>query len=460
MPAAVSTRRRRHLADSRFSNALLMDLYELTMAQVAWRRGMNAPATFSLFFRGYPQNRSYYAVAGIETALEYLESLAFTPEDLIYLGSTSLFDPEFLEALAALRFTGTVRAMSEGTLAFSNEPVLEVTAPLIEAQIVETFLLNAVSFQTTILTKAARMRLAAGERSLIDFGARRAHGRDAADLVARCSAIAGFTGTSNLRAAARFGLSPVGTMAHSFVLSFDNELEAFRAYAAEFPTSTTLLVDTFDTREGVQNAITVAHEMEERGQRLRAIRLDSGDLAALASEARSALDSAGLLHVQIVASGGLDEYSISRLIADGAPIDGFGVGTRLAVSADAPQSESVYKLVSYAGRPAGKLSPGKETLPGPKQVYQTTRSGRFAEDIIATANETPPADATPLLHIVMENGIRIGEAIRLESSRVLLESQLAMLPPECALLCDPTIFPVTISDRLSALQREIADDHA
>ena len=437
-----------------------MDLYELTMAQVAWRRGMNASATFSLFFRGYTHNRSYYAVAGIETVLGYLESLAFTTEDLFYLRSTSLFNPAFLDMLAALRFTGSMRAMSDGTLAFSNEPVIEITAPLIEAQIVETFLLNAVSFQTTILTKAARMRLAADGKFLVDFGARRAHGQDAADLAARCSAIAGFAGTSNLRAAARFGIPPVGTMAHSFVLSFETELEAFRAYAAEFPTATTLLVDTFDTGEGVRNAITVAQEMESRGERLRAVRLDSGDFSVLAGGTRAALNSAGLKYVQIVASGGLDEYSISRLVAEGAPIDGFGVGTRLVVSADAPQSESVYKLVSYAGRPAGKLSAGKETLPGPKQVYRRTRSGRFAEDIIATAGETPPADTTPLLHAVMENGVRTGEPESLTAARTRLESQLTMLPPESAAISDPSLYKVTISDRLTALRREFADGHA
>lgn len=430
------------------------------MSQVTWRSGMNETATFSLFFRGYGHNRSYYAVAGIETALEHLESLAFTSSDLSYLQSTSLFDSAFIDALAAMRFTGSVRAMSEGVLAFSNEPVMEITAPLIEAQIVETFLLNAVSFQTTILTKAARIRLAATGRFLIDFGARRAHGPDAADLAARCSAIAGFAGTSNLRAAARFGISPAGTMAHSYVLSFGSELEAFRAYASEFPATTTLLVDTYDTRRGVQNAITVAREMEGRGERLRAVRLDSGDIAPLAREARAALDTAGLGYVQIVASGGLDEYSISRLVAEDAPIDGFGVGTRLAVSADAPQSESVYKLVSYAGRPAGKLSSGKESLPGPKQVYRRTESGRFAGDIIATADESPPADAVPLLHTVIENGKRLAEAEPLDATRSRLESQLAMLPAENAEFTGPSLYPVSISDRLIALQREVASEHA
>jgi nicotinate phosphoribosyltransferase len=430
------------------------------MAQVAWRRGMTESATFSLFFRGYPQNRSYYAVAGLETALEYLQSLAFTPEDLSYLESTSLFDSSFLSTLAEFRFKGSVRAMPEGTVAFSNEPVIEVTAPLVEAQIAETFLLNAVSFQTTILTKATRVRTAANGKLLFEFGARRAHGLDAADLAARCAFIAGFSGTSNLSAAASFGIPPLGTMAHSYVLAFADELEAFRAYAAEFPRSTTLLVDTFDTRNGVANAIRVAHEMENRGERLHAIRLDSGDLVALSREARSMLDSAGLEYVQVYASGALDEYSISQMLAEGAPIDGFGVGTRLVVSADAPQSESVYKLVSYAGRATGKLSSGKESLPGPKQVYRRVSLSQFTEDVIATADEDAPGNGQPLLQTVMEHGERTASAESLDVVRNRLDSQLAALPPAVRRVNEPAQYEVLISESLKALQRTVTDGHS
>lgn len=430
------------------------------MAQVAWHRGDNATATFSLFFRGYSHNRSYYATAGIESALDYLESFAFTDEDLSYLRTISLFDPEFVDALGRLRFTGSVRAMREGMLAFSNEPVLEVTAPLIEAQIVETFLLNALSFQTTILTKAARMQLAAGEKSLVDFGARRAHGPDAADTAARCAAIAGFAGTSNVRAAARFGIPLAGTMAHSFVQSFDTELEAFRAYAAEFPATTTLLVDTFNTTAGVQNAITVAHEMERRGDQLKAVRLDSGDLGALARETRTALDSAHLPYVKIIASGGLDEYSISHLLNDGAPIDSFGVGTRFIVSSDAPQSESAYKLVTYGNRSTLKLSPGKKTLPGPKQVYRSMQSGEMAGDVIATANEPAPAGGIPLIENVMENGSRTIEREPLADTRKRLKMQLGALPAAISTITNPATYPVTVSRRLTELQSSIVNQQS
>lgn len=424
------------------------------MAQVAWRYGMDGSATFSLFFRGYSRDRAYYAVAGIETALTHLESLRFTGEDLHYLRSTSLFDAAFIDHLGDFRFTGSVRAMSEGTLAFADEPVMEVTAPLIEVQIVETALLNAVTFQTTALTKAVRIKQAAGDRHVVEFGARRAHSPDAADMAARCSAIAGFAGTSNLKAAASFDIPAAGTMAHSFVQSFDDELSAFRAYAAEFPSATTLLVDTYDTLQGVNNAITVAHELEARGERLSAIRLDSGDLLSLSKQARKLLDSAGLDYVQIIATGGLDEHSIAQLVAEDAPIDSFGVGTRFVVSADAPYADSVYKLVSYAGRHSRKLSPGKETLPGPKQVFRKSRDGMFTGDTIGTSDESPPPDSEPLLDIVMENGARTGPSGTIATAHNRLREQLELLPPEQAKLKSPEHRPVALTPALSSLQNQ------
>ncbi len=426
------------------------------MAQAYWRNGMNSSATFSLSFRGYPKNRAYYAVAGIESALSHLEFMQFTEQDIAFLRSTSELDPQFIDALSVLRFTGTARAMNEGMLAFADEPVVEVTAPLIEAQIVETALLNSITFQTSALTKAVRIKHAAGDRPVSEFGARRAQGRDAADYAARCSAIAGFAGTSNLGAAARFGISTTGTMAHSFVQSFEDELSAFRAYVTEFPEASTLLVDTYDTLQGVHKAITVAKEMERRSELLRAVRLDSGDLLSLSVQVRRMLDDAALGYVQIVATGGLDEYSISQLVSDGAPIDGFGVGTRFVVSADAPFADSVYKLVSYAGRHAGKLSPGKTTLPGPKQVYRTARGGKFAGDVIATAGEIPPTGSEPLLKVVMENGVREAPQDTIESARTRLASQLEWLPPETTSLTNPTAYPVTLSAELRSLQAQHA----
>lgn len=430
------------------------------MAQVAWRKGMNDSATFSLFFRGYSKDRAYYAVAGIESALSHLESLHFTDHDLDYLRSTSLFDSAFVDQLAGFRFTGSVRAMREGTLAFADEPVLEVTAPLIEAQIVETALLNAVTFQTIALTKAVRIMQAAGDRPVVEFGARRAQGTDAAEMAARSSAIAGFTGTSNLKAAAMFGIPTAGTMAHSFIQSFGNELEAFRAYAIEFPSDTTLLVDTYDTLNGVGNAITVGGEMEASGERLGAVRLDSGDLLLLSTETRKMLDEAGLDYVRINATGGLDEHSISELVSRNAPIDGFGVGTRFVVSADAPYANSVYKLVSYSGRNSAKLSTGKASLPGAKQVFRSSTNGAFSGDAIGTAGETSQPGAAPLLDVVMESGVRTGPAGDIERAGSRLLEQLRMLPSGPKKLKNPEQYPVSLTPALRSLQEQFASENA
>lgn len=425
------------------------------MAQVYWRTGTTDTTTFSLFFRGYPADRGFYAVAGIESTLDYLESFQFTEHDLDYLRSTGIFDPEFVDALGKLRFSGTVRGMKEGTVAFADEPVLEVDAPLVEAQLVETALLNALTFQTTVLTKAVRVKQAAGDRPVVDFGARRAQGPDAADLAARAAVIGGFSGTSNMRAAARFGLTPVGTMAHSFIQAQEDELAAFRAYASEFPETTTLLVDTYDTIDGMRNAIAVGKEMEQQGERLRAVRLDSGDLLELSKRARVMLDEAGLDYVQITASGGLDEYEIARLVDAGAQIDSFGVGTRFVVSADAPYADSAYKLVAYAGRSSQKLSPGKKTLPGPKQVYRSVTREQMSGDVIATADEKPPGGTEALLSVLMEDGRRTGKPESVEMARKRLDSQLQSLPQGTRRLTSPARYPVRVSEQLQELQRKL-----
>jgi nicotinate phosphoribosyltransferase len=423
------------------------------MAQAFWRQGMREPATFSLFFRGYPHERSHYAFAGLESALEFLEGFRFSGNDIQYLKSTGIFDPEFLEFLSDVRFTGSVRAMPEGSLAFADEPVVEVTAQIIEAQIVETFLLNQVAVQTTLLTKAARITQAAEGRQVFDFSARRTHGGEAADLAARCAAIGGFAGTSNVRAAARYGLTPVGTMAHSFVQAFGEEMQAFRAYAEEFPDSTTLLVDTFDAIAGVRNAITVAKELETSGHRLRGVRIDSGDIAALAKQARAALDQAGLGYVKITATGDLDEHRIAELIAAGAPVDSFGIGTRFGVSEDAPVSSAVYKLARYGGSLTAKLSPGKSTFPGPKQVYRFSIGGWLTGDIIAAADEAPPEDGAPLLETVMEHGERTAPAESWQQARDRLSAQLGTLPQRNRRLAGQVGYPVSVSDRLLELRR-------
>ena len=438
--------------------ALFTDLYELTMAQAFWQSGRTGPATFSLFVRTYPENRAYFVFAGLQECLDYLEGLRFERQDVEYLRSLALFDEGFLDFLGELRFTGSVRAMPEATVFFANEPVIEVTAPIIEGQIVETYLLNQVNVQTLLATKASRLVHAARGRTLVDFGARRTHGLDAADKLARVSYMAGFAGTSNCAAGQRYGIPTFGTMAHSFVTSFVDEIESFRAYAASFPDSTTLLVDSYDTVEGTKRAIEVGQEMKRQGHRLRALRLDSGDLAELSKRTRALLDEAGLDDVELFASGGLDEHDVDALLEAGAPIDGFGVGTKLGVSADAPWTDCAYKLVEFEGRPVLKLSPEKVSLPGPKQCFRRRdRSGAFDGDVIACAHETGPSDAEPMLHAVMDGGRRLGPDPTLQELRARFVEEFAALPDRHKALVNPALYDVAISGELQRLQDTLAN---
>ena len=437
------------------SGALFADLYQLTMAQAYWRSGHTADAVFSLFFRTLPPDRGYLVFAGLEDVLEHLSALRAGPDELSYLKSLGLFDESFLSYLSDLRFTGGVRAMPEGSIFFAEEPVVEVTAPVIEAQIVETMLLNQVHYQTLLATKAARVVQAARGRSVVDFGARRTHGTEAADAFARVSYMAGFAGTSNLRAGERYGIPVFGTMAHSFINTFEREADAFRAYAASFPDSSTFLVDTYDTFAGVESAIEVAHEMESRGRRLRAVRLDSGDLAALSLRARAMLDEAGLNNVQLFASGGLDEFQVRGLLEADAPIDGFGVGTRVGVSADAPAADAVYKLVEYDGTPVTKLSEGKATLPGPKQVYRFTGAdGWYTRDVITTPHHTEPG-GFPLLVEAMREGERVGPVRSLEELRRSFAREIERLPADHRSLRSPDPYPVENSAELEELRAAV-----
>ena len=413
-----------------FSDALFTDLYQLTMAQSYYQSGQRGRATFSLFFRNFPQNRAYYVFCGLESAVEYLESLAFSNEDIDALNGLGIFDGDFLSWLRELRFSGDVRAMREGEVFFENEPVMEVSGPIIECQLAETFILNRVNLESMLATKAARVVDAAAERSVVDFAARRTHGLDAGMRQARSSYIAGFSGTSNVAATAEFGIPAVGTMSHSYISSFGSEREAFAAYARSFPDSTTLLVDTYDTLAGVENAIATAKEMESRGHRLRAVRLDSGDLESLARRSRAMLDDVSLGYVQILASGGLDEYSIAELGPAEAPIDGFGVGTRVGASADAPYTDFVYKLVEYDGKPIMKFSEDKVYLPGPKQVSRHIGfDGTMRLDMIHGAHEHAPSrGGEPLLLPVMENGKRTRALPSLDEIRTFHSRRAAMLP--------------------------------
>jgi len=400
--------------------ALLTDLYQLTMLQAYRREGLGDEAVFDLFVRRLPERRDYLLACGLDDVLRYLERFRFTPAALAYLDSLDRFSGEFLDFLADLRFEGDVHAVPEGTPVYANEPIIEVVAPLAQAQLVETFLLNQVSFQTMVASKAARVVAAAEGRTVVEFGLRRLHGTDAGMKAARASFIAGVGATSNVLAGMVYGIPVTGTMAHSYVETHDSEIDAFRAFAAVYPDST-LLVDTYDTIEGVRNVIRLARE-PETDFRVRAVRLDSGDLAALAAAARELLDDAGLDHVEIFASGSLDEYRIAELVRGGAPIDGFGVGTRMGVSADHPSLDTAYKLVQYAGRSRMKLSTDKSNLPGRKQVYRND-----THDVIALHDE--PAPGRPLLEKVMAGGKRLPAGTRtLQQIAEHARREIAALP--------------------------------
>ena len=435
-------------------SALFTDLYELTMAQSYFRERMSAPATFSLFTRNLPANRGYLVTAGLESVLQYLEMLRFSGDDIDYLRSTAIFADDFLEYLKEFRFTGEVWAMPEGRLQFADEPVLEVTAPIAEAQLVETFIINQMNLQTIVATKAARCVWAARSRAVVDFSLRRTHGRDAGMKVARCSYIAGCVSTSNVLAGKVYGIPIAGTMAHSYVSSFPEEIDSFRAYARSFPDGTTLLIDTYDTVAGARNATVVATEMEIRGHRLRSVRLDSGDLLTLSREVRQVLNGAGLDYVDIFASGGLDEYQVLELLDAGAPINGFGVGTRMGVSDDAPWLDLAYKLVKYDGRPVLKLSTGKVSLVDEKQVYRLSDArGMILGDVIALRAEAPPPEGEALLTRVMEGGRITAPLPSLEEVRSRFREEFDRLPERYKALRETPDYPVDLSSRLDALQK-------
>jgi nicotinate phosphoribosyltransferase len=429
------------------ARALWTDLYELNMAASYLRRGMSDRATFSLYVRSLPPERGFLVAAGLDPALEFLESFQFTDEDLDYLRGALGFDATAIDAFRGLRFEGDVWAVPEGTIVLADEPILEVTAPIGVAQLVETPLLNQITMHTTFASKAARYRLAADGRDLVDFAFRRTHGIEAAMAVARTTAMVGFVATSNVEAARRFGLIAAGTMAHSYVESFPSEADAFRAFAEDFPGRTTFLVDTYDTLNGVRTVIDVIRELglgEDLG-----VRLDSGDLDTLARRTRAILDEADLSQVRIFASGGLDELRVDQLVRAGAPIDAFGVGTQMGVSADAPSLESVYKLVRYGERPVLKLSAEKATLPAEKQVYR----GR-GEDVLGLRDEPAPKNSTALLAPVMRDGRRIREPGGFENARDAFERGLEWLPAPARRLIEPEAPVATVSLAL----RKVADE--
>lgn len=450
---------------SQNSLALFTDLYELTMAASYFQHHMFAPATFSLFVRKLPPDRGFLVAAGLEEIVHFLETFAFSADDLAFLQQTGRFQSDFLDYLTHLRFTGDVYALPEGRSFLAHEPLLEITAPIIEAQVVETFVLNAMHLQTLIASKAARCFSAAQGRMLVDFALRRTHGIDAGLRVARASYLAGFAGTSNVLAGKLYGVPFYGTMAHSFIQSFDDEEEAFRAYAETFPDETALLIDTYDTITGAQHAARVGQALQQRGARLRGVRLDSGDLLTLSQQTRKILDAAGLADTRIYASGGLNEHEVARLVAAGAPIDVFGVGTDMGVSSDAPALDMAYKLVEYAGRPRLKLSSKKVSLLGKKQVFRTMDAdGQYARDFlglreesldgVARAAEVSVGRVTPLLEKVMENGRLLHPLPSLDESRELFLTDFARLPEVYKALHTPAQYPVSLTTTLARFQDE------
>jgi len=431
---------------------LFTDLYELTMAASYFAHGVFDTATFSLYIRDVYETRNYFVAAGLEQVLDELTAFKFSDQDISYLQSTGRFSKHFLDYLRQLRFTGEIHAMPEGTVFVANEPVMEVTAPIIEAQLIETFVLNTIGFQTMIASKAARCFHAADGRPLIDFSLRRTQGQDAGIKVARSTFIAGFTATSNVLAGKIYGIPISGTMAHSYVSAFDSEHDAFFAYADTFPDHSIFLIDTYDSIEGARHAAVVAKEMQKKGHKLIGVRLDSGDMVNLSQEVRKIFDAAGLSDVKIFASSGFDEFKIAKVISEGAAIDAFGVGTKVGVSADAPFVDVVYKMVRFKDRNVRKLSPGKVTLAGEKQVFRKSdQNGRYLEDIIGQRDEVID-EGKPLLEKVMESGQLLRPHPQLQLLQERFKENFAALDDEYKSIQDHKAYPVNLSTRLQNLQ--------
>jgi nicotinate phosphoribosyltransferase len=437
---------------------MFTDFYELTMCASYFDNKKFEPATFDLFVRRLHENRSYLLFAGLEQALLFLKSVKFTEAHLAYLKKQG-FNQQFLDYLRNFKFTGDVWAVPEGTVAFPREPLIRVTAPIIEAQLVETFLLNTVNLQTMIATKASRVVHAAKGKAIIEFGLRREHGIDAGMKVARCSYIAGCQGTSNVLAGLNYGIPVFGTMAHSFVMSYEKEIDAFRAFAKTFPTKSTLLIDTYDDIAGAEKAATVAKELAKKGCRLDGVRLDSGDLTKISKKVRKLLDKKGLRYVRIFASGDLDEFKVAELLKNDAKIDSFGVGTKMGTSADKPYVDVIYKLCETMNEkgsfsPIMKLSEGKVTLPGRKQVYRfKDKNGDFEKDVIALTDEK--VDGEPLLVKVMEKGEIIYDLPSLDEIRATAAANLSKLPEKYKELTNAPEYPVELSRDLERLIRKL-----
>ena len=437
------------------SSVLLTDLYELTMLDAYFAEGMAGRAVFEFFVRALPAERNFLVAAGLAQVVDYLRALTFRDDELAWLAQTARFPPAFLDSLRGFSFTGDVDAMPEGTPFFPDEPILQISAPLREAQFVESRVMNLMHYETTVASKAVRCVLAAPGRLLVDFGLRRAHGAEAGVLSARASYLAGFSGTATVEAGRRFGIPLFGTMAHSYVQAHDDEAAAFEAFARARPQDATLLIDTYDTERAARRVVALAPRLAAQGITLRGVRIDSGDLLDHARQVRAILDDGGLRALTIFASGNLDEYRLRDLVDAGAPIDGFGVGTRMNTSADLPYLDCAYKLQEYEGRPRRKRSEHKATWPGRKQVHRRFGpDGAAAGDVIALASDD--VDGEPLLVPVIRGGRPVAPLPALASSREHARSALNALPTSLRGLQRPaTGYPVSVAPSLRGLAAEL-----
>lgn len=438
---------------------LLTDLYELTMLQTYYEHGMTGESVFELFMRKTP-NRHFFVAAGMETAADWLENLQFKPHELDWMKQTGLFSQAFIDQMATFRFTGDMNAISEGEIAFPEEPLIQIIAPLPEAQFIESRLMNIIHYQTLIASKAARCQLAAQGTPIVDFGMRRAHGGEAGLWAARSCYLAGFTSTATCLGSARYNIPPAGTMAHAFILAHDNEDQAFERFARSHPDNVVLLIDTYNVERGARRVVELAPRLAADGITIHGVRIDSGNLAANARKARQILDAGGLTDTRIIVSGGLDEHRIAELIADGAPIDGIGVGSNVDTSADAPFLDSAYKLHYFNGKPRGKHAEGKTDLPGQKQIFRRKNAhGYLEEDLIALSHEIHDGEA--LIAPLMRNGKVIPEhstELTLDAARNRCATAIQGLPKFLQTLkSQSTVYPVKLSGELQKMQAELKE---
>ena len=436
------------------ASVLLTDLYQLTMLQGYFDHGLEETAVFEFFVRKFPPQRNFLMAAGLEQALNFVENFRLTSEELEWVSGHGAFRPAFVRYLERLRFTGDIHAMAEGTVFFPNEPILRVTAPLPQAQLVESRLINLLHFQTLIASKAARSVIVAPNKLLVDFGLRRAHGAEAGLLAARASYLAGFAGSATVLAAPLWGVPVFGTMAHSFIQAHDDEIVAFDHFAHSLPENVILLIDTYDTEAAAEKVVQLAPQLQRDGIKIKGVRLDSGDLADHAFKVRRILDQGGLKHVTIFASGSVDEYVLEQLTKKGAPIDGFGIGTHMDTSADAPYLDCAYKLVEYAGRARRKRSEGKVLWPGRKQVYRSyDDKGCMTGDVLTVEGDA--REGEPLIRQFMKAGRRVSTGESLQDLRKRALAEIRRLPPSLLTLDHAPVYPVTVSEALRNLAQQV-----